>query len=184
MRAFLFALATVALISTPATAQQGIGNSAVPLPSASAAQSRPPAVSNVLQSGVAITLVTREELSTMKRKLRVGQTVEFEVATDVARNGVTVIPAGTIATAELTSVGGGGMFGGFPTIAGKVLHLQLGERQIRLSGTFDDKTVTAPPGKGGARNMAPMMGLFAIQAGAAIPAGSTFKAVLDEDLPY
>ncbi len=188
MRAFLFGLATVALISTPVAAQRGSGNSAVPLPSASAAQSRPPSVSNVLQSGAAITLVTREELSTMKKKLRVGQTIEFEVADDVARNGVTVIPAGTIARAELTKVGGGGMMGGPPTIAGRLLHLQFGERQIRLKGTFDDKTVTAPAGKGGARGggslMGGLLGGMAMAAGATIPAGSTLMAVLDEDVPY
>lgn len=48
---------------------------------------------NVLRAGTEIPLLMREELTTKKKMLRVGQRVQMEVASSITSNGVVVIPA-------------------------------------------------------------------------------------------
>ena len=57
---------------------------------------------NIVRAGSEVMLAVREELTTKKKKLRVGQRFQMEVASDVITNGVTVIPAGTPAIGEIT----------------------------------------------------------------------------------
>jgi hypothetical protein len=66
---------------------------------------------NVLRSGTEVPLVIREELTTEKKKLRVGQRFQMEVASNVEMSGIAVIPAGTPATGEITEVRNKGMWG-------------------------------------------------------------------------
>ena len=53
----------------------------------------------------------REELTTKKKKLRVGQRFQMEVSENVTSNGVVVIPSGTPAIGEITEVRNKGMWG-------------------------------------------------------------------------
>ena len=56
-----------------------------------------------------------------------------------------VIPAGSPATGEVTDVRRKGMWGKSGRITARVLNVRVGDRLIRLTGTFDDKGVLGPP---------------------------------------
>ena len=144
----------------------------------------PAPVQNILRSGTEIPLLIREELTTEKKKLRVGQRFQMEVANAVEMNGVTVIPAGTPATGEVTEVRNKGMWGKSGYIGARAVSLRLGDRSVRLTGTFDDKGVTGTAGVVGAVVLIPIAGFFMTGTSAKIPMGSGTKAFLDEDLAF
>lgn len=139
---------------------------------------------SILRSGTEVPLVIREELTTEKKKLRVGQRFQMEVASAVEMNGVTVIPAGTPATGEITEVRNKGMWGKSGYIGARAVSLRLGDRSVRLTGTFDDKGVTGTAGVVGAAVLIPLAGFFMTGTSAKIPMGSGTKAFLDEDLAF
>lgn len=123
-------------------------------------------------------------MTTKKKLLRVGQRIQLEVASNVESHGVVVIPAGTPAVGELTEVRNKGMWGKSGYISARVLSLRLGDRQIRLSGTFDDKGVTGTAGVVGAVAFVPIAGFFTTGTSAKIPTGSPVKAFLEEDILF
>ena len=141
-------------------------------------------VQSVLRSGTEIPLTVREELTTEKKKLRVGQRFQMEVATPIDLNGTIVIPAGTPAIGEITDVRNKGMWGKSGYISARAVSLRLGDRSIRLTGTFDDKGVTGTAGVVGAVVFVPIAGFFMTGTSAKIPMGSGVKAFLDEDLTF
>lgn len=159
-------------------------------PSASGTSTPPPAVilapakENILRAGAEIPLVTREELTTKKKQVRVGQRVQLEVASNVTVNGVVVVPVGTPAIGEVTEVRNKGMWGKSGYIAVRIISMRLGDRQIRLSGTFDDKGVTGTGGVVAAVVFVPVVGFFTTGTSAAIPAGSGTKGFLEEDIAF
>jgi len=144
----------------------------------------PAAQPTVLRSGTEVPLRTREELTTKGKQLRVGQRVQLEVAANVEQQGVVVIPAGSPAIAELTQVRNKGMWGKSGYIAARVLSVRVGDRNIRLSGTFDDKGVTGTGGVVAAVAFVPVAGFFTTGTSAVIPSGAAVKAFLDEDVSY
>lgn len=143
-----------------------------------------PAAENVLRAGTEIPLVTREELTTKKKQVRVGQRVQFEVASGVTANGMTVVPAGTPAVGEVTEVRNKGMWGKSGYIAVRLLSMRLGGRQVRLSGTLDDKGVTGTGGVLASIALVPLAGFFTTGTSASIPAGSGTKGFLEEDIAF
>jgi hypothetical protein len=155
----------------------------VPAP-AQVAMVEPATTQNVLHAGIEVPLITREELTTKKKALRVGQRFQLEVASNVTANGITVIPAGTPAIGEVTEVRNKGMWGKSGYIAGRVLSLRLGDRQIRLTGTFDDKGTTGTGGVVAAIAFVPVAGFLTTGTSAAIPTGAPVKAFLDEDIAF
>lgn len=173
MPAAAFAADAVATTSAPAAP-------AAPV----AALVAPAAQPTVLRSGTEVPLRTREELTTKGKQLRVGQRVQLEVAANVEQQGVVVIPAGSPAIAELTQVRNKGMWGKSGYIAARVLSVRVGDRNIRLSGTFDDKGVTGTGGVVAAVAFVPVAGFFTTGTSAVIPSGSAVKAFLDEDVSY
>ena len=136
----------------------------------------------VLRAGTEVVLTTSEPLSTEGKKLREGQRVQLSVAEPVTLNGVVVIPAGSPAVGEITDVRNKGMWGKSGRINGRVLFVRVGERQIRLTGAFDDKGVTGTAGVVAAVVFIPVAGFFMTGTSARIAAGSTVKGFLDEDL--
>jgi hypothetical protein len=76
------------------------------------------------------------------------------------------------------------MWGKSGRIEARVLHVRVGDRMIRLSGTFDDKGVTGTAGVVTAIALVPIAGFFVTGTSANIPAGSGVKAFLDEDLRF
>jgi hypothetical protein len=143
-----------------------------------------PAPASVLRAGTEVPLLLREELTTKEKKLRVGQRVQMEVGSNVSVNGVVVIPAGTPAIGEITEVRNKGMWGKSGYIGARVLSLRLGDRHVRLTGTFDDKGVTGTGGVIAAVALIPVAGFFTTGTSAMIPLGAAVKGFLDEDVPF
>ncbi|PNU05168.1 hypothetical protein A8V01_04705 [Novosphingobium guangzhouense] len=151
---------------------------------APAAAALPAAQSDIMRAGLAVALVTREELTTKKKKLRVGQRFQMEVAENVTQNGVVVIPSGTPAVGEITEVRNKGMWGKSGYIGARVVSLNLNGRNVRMSGTFDDKGVTGTGGVVAAIAFVPIAGFLTTGTSAFIASGSAVKGFLDEDLAF
>jgi hypothetical protein len=139
---------------------------------------------HILRAGTEVSLITREELTTKKKKLRVGQRFQMEVAANIERGGVIVIPAGTPAVGEITEVRNKGMWGKSGYINARIVSLRLGDRNVRLSGTFDDKGVTGTGGVVAAVALIPIAGFFTTGTSAMIASGAPVKGFMDEDLVF
>lgn len=167
-----------------------IGQTTTPVQATAAVQPQQVAVietdtsRNILRASTEIPLITREDLTTKKKQLRVGQRIQLEVSTNVEANGVVVIPVGTPAVAELTEVRNKGMWGKSGYISARIISLRLGDRNIRLSGTFDDKGVTGTAAVVGAVVLVPLVGFFTTGTSAQIPTGSAVKGFLEEDIAF
>lgn len=141
-----------------------------------------PQVQSVLRAGVSVPLRIEETLNSNDKALRVGQQFRMTVANPVMLGNATVIPAGSIATGEITDVRRKGMWGKSGRINARVINVRVGDRLIRLTGNFDDKGVTGTAGVVTAIALVPIAGFFVTGTSAQIPAGSGVKAFLDEDL--
>lgn len=174
----------LAAASVPISAQTVASPIAPAAPVQTVAVIAPTQQENVLRAGTEIPMVTREELTTKKKKVKSGQRVQLAVATDITQNGVVIIPAGTPGVGEVTEVRNKGMWGKSGYIAVRILSVRVGDRQIRLTGTFDDKGVTGTAGVVGAVALVPIAGFFISGTSAVIPTGSPVKAFLDEDIAF
>jgi hypothetical protein len=143
-----------------------------------------PGQANILRAGTEVPLLMREELTTKKKKLRVGQRFQMEVGASVIANGVTVIPAGTPVVGEVTEVRNKGMWGKSGYIGARAVSLRLGDRNVRLTGSFDDKGVTGTGGVVAAIAFIPIAGFFTTGTSAVIPLGGAVKGFLDEDIAF
>ena len=115
-------------------------------PAANQAAIIAPAAGDTLRSGTEVPLVMSESITTNGKKIRVGQRIRLAVASDVRLGTSVVIPAGSPAEGEVTDVRFKGMWGKSGRIEARVLNARVGDRLIRLSGTFDDKGVTGTAG--------------------------------------
>ena len=175
MRLIHVALLCAAAAPTPAAAQV-----AVP---ASATLAVGPAATNILRTGTEIQLRMEEPLTTEGKKLRVGQHFRLSVIEPVTVGGQIVIPAGAPAMGEVTEVRNKGMWGKSGHLTASLLHVSVNGRQIRLSGTFDDKGVTGTAGVVAAVAFVPVVGFFTTGTSAKIASGSQVKGFIGEDVP-
>ena len=141
-----------------------------------------PATQNVLRAGTEVPLRMEESLDSNDKALREGQQVRMSVAGDVRLGNLVVIPAGSPATPEITDHRRKGLWGKSGRINARVLNVRVGDRLIRLTGTFDDKGVTGTAGVVAAIAFVPIAGFFMTGTSAKIPAGGGVKGFLDEDL--
>lgn len=162
----------------PAAAQEAVQFVAPPPPPIAA----PTTTNAVLRAGTPISLRILEEVTTKEKKARVGQRVKMEVASAVEINGVVVIPAGSPAEGEITSVRNKGMWGKSGHLEARVLYARVNGRQIRLTGSFDDKGVTGTAGVVGAIALVPLAGFFVTGTSAVLPVGGQVSAFIDEDV--
>src|SRR3954467_10117333 len=180
----IFALAPAA--AAQAVAPQG---SIQPAPAAAIAPAAPqaaiiaPATGTVLRAGTEVPMRLEEGLDSNDKSLREGQQFRMTVANDVRLGNVVVIPAGSPATGEITDIRRKGMWGKSGRINARVLNVRVGDRLIRLTGTFDDKGVTGTAGVVAAIAFVPIAGFFMTGTSAKIPAGGGVKGFLDEDRP-
>lgn len=166
-------LAAIAVVATcaPAFAQTAV----VPIVA--------PATANAtLRAGTPIALRLLEEVTTKEKKARVGQRIKMEVASDLMVNGVAVIPAGSPAEGEVTEVRNKGMWGKSGRLEARALYTRVNGRQIRLTGSFDDKGVTGTAGVVGAIAFIPVAGFFVTGTSAVLPNGGEVGAFVDEDI--
>ncbi len=180
-------------LAAAAAAQASVPSNATALQPAAVAQpvlapAAPQAVilsaptQSVLRAGTEVPLRMEEGLDSNNKTLREGQQVRMSVASDVRAGNMVVIPAGSPAVAEITDLRRKGMWGKSGRIAARVLNVRVGDRLIRLAGTFDDKGVTGTAGVVAAIAFVPIAGFFMTGTSAKIPAGGSVKGFLDEDL--
>jgi hypothetical protein len=146
--------------------------------------SAPVTANAVLRVGTVVPLRLSEELTTGRKKLRVGDRFHLEVAEAVMVQNVVVIPVGSPAMGEVTDARNKGMWGKSGHLAARILYVTVNGRQIRLSGAFDDKGVA---GGVGAVAVSALVfwpaGFFMTGTSARVPAGSIIKGYVDEDVP-
>lgn len=123
-----------------------------------------------------------EEITTKGKAAKVGQRFNLEVAAPVEVNGVTVIPAGAPAWGEIVGVRNKGMWGKSGKLDAKLLFLRVNGRQIRLTGSFDDKGVTGTGAVIGAILFVPVVGFFTTGTSAVLPMGGAVNGFIDEDV--
>jgi hypothetical protein len=139
---------------------------------------------SVLRAGTPINLKTLTELTTKGKHLKVGDRFSLEVADPVSINGQVVIPVGSNAVGEITSVRNKGMWGKSGNIETRLLYVTANDRRIRLSGAVADKG--AKTGGGAIATSAIVFlpaGFFMTGTSAVIPPGTRVAAILDEDVP-
>lgn len=136
----------------------------------------------VLRAGTPVALSMMEQITTKKKAAKIGQRFMLEVSAPVEVNGVTVIPAGTPAWGELVGVRNKGMWGKSGKLDAKLLYLRVNGRQIRLTGSFDDKGVTGTAGVVGAIALVPIAGFFMTGTSAELPKGGVVSGFIDEDV--
>jgi hypothetical protein len=137
----------------------------------------------VLRTGTQVALKLSEQLTTKEKQARVGQRFQMEVAEPVTLQGQIVIPAGSPATGEIVDVRNKGMWGKSGHIAARVLYVRANGRQIRLTGTFDEKGTTGTAGVVAAIAFVPIAGFLTTGTSATIPVGAPVNAFIDEDIP-
>lgn len=139
---------------------------------------------NVLRAGTPVTLRTLNNLTTKGKHLKVGDHFSLEVADPVMLSGQVVIPTGTYAVGEITSVRNKGMWGKSGNIETRLLYISTNERRIRISGSTNDKGVKA--GGGAIATSAIVFlpaGFFMTGTSAVIPPGTVVNGIIDEDVP-
>lgn len=137
----------------------------------------------VLLTGTAVQLRMKTELTTKDKRAKVGDRFALEVTEPVSLNGVTVIPVGAVATGEITTVRNKGMFGKSGLIEARMMHVRVGDRQLRLTGRVDDKGSKNGVGAGVATYATLVGGFLITGTSAVIPAGTMVTAYLEEDVP-
>ena len=137
----------------------------------------------MLRAGTPISLKMSEGLTTEGKALRVGHRFQLEVAEPVMLEGQIVIPAGSPAVGEVTDVRNKGMWGKSGRIGAKLVHVRANGRQIRLTGSLDDKGTTGTAGVVGAVALLPLAGFVVTGTSARIPVNAPVKGFIDEDLP-
>lgn len=152
------------------------GQSAAPLVVGQAA-----AQPHVLRAGTEINLRTRTELSS--RTNRVGERFELEVVDPVTLNGQIVIPSGSLATGEITRVRRKGMWGKRGILETRLLHVRVGDHQIRISGAAGDRGRAGTAGVVASIALIPIAGFFVTGTSAVIAPGTPTAAYTEEDLP-
>ncbi len=174
-------LATVCMtVSSLALAQEAIAQHAQ---AASPATAATPTSNAVLRTGTEVPLKLREAITTKKKAAKVGQRFHLVVADDVKVDGRVVIPIGSPAIGEITDVRNKGMWGKSGHLAAQLLYVEVNGRQIRLSGTFDEKGATGTVGVVAAVALVPIVGFFTTGTSAELPLGSPVKGFIAEDVP-
>lgn len=174
MKYALCAPASVSLLLSVSVSAQTVLPAVTPLATGGAA---------VLRTGTEVPLRLAEELTTRGKQLRVGQRFHMQVAEAVVVNGITVIPVGSPAMGEITDVRNKGMWGKSGHLGARILYVTVNGRQIRLSGSFDDKGVTGTAGVVAAVAFVPVVGFFTTGTSAKIGSGASVKGFVDEDVP-
>lgn len=155
------------------------------------AQQSPPAMmvgpqaENILRAGTPIFLRTVHEITTKGKHLAVGDRFTLEVDEAVSLNGQVIIPAGSPAVGEITSIRNKGMWGKSGNIETRLLYVMANGRRIRLEGMgAADKGSKA--GGGAIVTSAVFflpIGFFWTGTSAVVPPGTKVNALIGEDVP-
>ena len=183
MKRNLIGLGLLSMAISSTAFAQAVTPTAVAPQAATTATILPSAADNVVHVGTPISLKLSEEVTTKEKHARVGQRINLQVSEALEVSGHVVIPVGTPAVGEITEVRNKGMWGKSGHLTAQVLYLRLGTRQIRISGTFDEKGTTGTGGVVAAVVFVPIAGFLVTGTSATLPLGMPVKAFIDEDLP-
>jgi len=201
MKVIFLALATAILlvpVSADARPSKRIGRKAAPtaqtssLPSTSATHAAPAAVAVLapptatkLNQGTPVAMRLLRELTTRDKALKVGDRFDLELVDPLQVGSITVIPSGTRGVGEIMSVRNKGMWGKPGHFDARLMYLQIGDRRIRLTGTFNDKGTAGgwAAGLTTAFILAPA-GFVMTGTSAKLSAGTVVGGQLDEDVPF
>lgn len=137
-----------------------------------------------LRVGTEVVLRLSEELTTKNKALKVGQRFRMETTEAVLVQGVVVVPVGSPAVGEITEVRNKGMWGRSGHFTAQIRYLTVNGRQIRLSGTFDDKGTAGGVGAAAVSGIVFLpAGFFMTGTSAKLPLGTPVKGFVDEDVP-
>jgi len=142
---------------------------------------QPAAQSSVLRAGTEINMRTRTELSS--RTSHVGERFELEVSDAVTLNGQVVIPAGSVAVGEVTRVRKKGMWGRRGILETRLIHVRVGDHQIRISGAAGDRGRAGTAGVVASIALVPLAGFFVTGTSAVIAPQTPTVAYTEEDIP-
>lgn len=137
----------------------------------------------MLRAGTSVQLRLIQELTTKGKTLKVGHRFDLETSEPVSVNGQVVVPVGSRAVGEVTTVRNKGMWGKSGGITARLVYVQVGDRRLRLSGSMDDKGKTGTGGVVAAIAFIPIAGFFTTGTSAVIAAGTPVTGFLDEDMP-
>lgn len=174
----LYTTPSVCQISPPTAPIANFVESQAPTPIAA-----PTTTNAILRTGTEVALKLAEELTTKGKKLHIGQRFRLETSEAIVVQGVVVIPNGTPAIGEVSEVTNKGMWGKSGHFTGQLRYLTVNGRQIRVSGTFDDKGVAGGVGAVAVSAIvfAPA-GFFMTGTSAKLPIGTAVKGFIDEDV--
>ena len=140
------------------------------------------AAGNVLRAGAPVPVVLAQALTTKGKQLKVGQTVQLEVAQDVLLDGRVAIPARSPVEGVLTHVRNKGMWGKSGAIKLAINSVRINGTKIRLKGEMDSRGETGTAGVVGAVVALPIAGFFVTGTSAEMPLNMPGRAFLDEDI--
>jgi len=140
---------------------------------------------NVLRAGTPVMLKTMRELTTKGKHLKVGDRFPLEVSESVLLNSQVVIPIGSPAVGEITSVRNKGMWGKSGNIESRLLYVTANGRRIRLEGAAGaDKGAKAGAGAVAVSAIVFLpTGFFWTGTSAVIPPGTRVDGLIAEDIP-
>lgn len=186
-------LASMLLLAAPASAQvvdgasQPVATPPTTLPAAAPQGQnvtlvQQQTVGNVLRAGAPVPVALSQALTTKGKTLKVGQTVQLEVAQDVLLDGRVVIPARSPVEGVLTHVRNKGMWGKSGAIQLAIKSVKINGTNVRLKGDMDSRGETGTAGVVGAVVALPIAGFFVTGTSAEMPLNMPGRAFLEEDI--
>lgn len=183
MKIRMCALVGASFIAATAVAQTPAPVAPVEAPAA-AAPIMAGQTDTMLRTGTRVPLRLTQELTTKHKALRVGTTFNMETTEALMLANQVVIPAGTPAVGEIVEVRNKGMWGKSGRFVAQMRYLTYGGRQVRLTGTFDDKGKAGGAGAVAASALVFLpAGFFMTGTSAQLPVGAPVVGFIGEDIP-
>ncbi|HXH14716.1 MAG TPA: hypothetical protein VNJ10_01120 [Sphingomonas sp.] len=132
--------------------------------------------------GTALTLRSRTQVST-KDNIS-GDRLYLEVAESLSYRGQVVVPAGSVAVAEVASVQRNGHFGKKGKLEIRLLYVETPNGPVRLSGQANDEGTSGTITSVATILLASPLGFLVHGTSAQLPPGTVVRAYLAEDLRF
>lgn len=137
----------------------------------------------ILLAGTPVRLRLAEDVTTKGEMLWEGRRFHLEVAEPVMVEGRVLIPAGSMATGEVTRVYNKGSWGRSGKLSVSLVSVDVGARTIRLTGGSGDKGIIGTPGVILSLATFWPLGFVFTGTSAKLPMGTLVMGYIDEDLP-
>ena len=132
--------------------------------------------------GTALMLRSRTQVSTKDNVS--GDRLYLEVAEPLSYRGQVVVPAGSVAVAEVASVQRNGHFGKKGKLEIRLLYVETPNGPVRLSGQANDEGTSGTITSVATMLLASPLGFLVHGTSAQLPPGTVVRAYLAEDLRF